>query len=63
MEHLKHEINKIEAEITKLEKQLKRAKELYQFLDRDLPQADIDCAISWYYHSDLTPAEIFQKIS
>ncbi len=52
----------LDNEIKELEKQLARAKELRQYLDRDLPQASIDLAITWYYHSDLTPAEIFQKI-
>ena len=62
MRLLKHEINKLESEIAQLEKQLNRAKELYQLLDRDLPQADVDSAISWYYHSNLSPAEIYQKV-
>lgn len=53
----------LDEEIKQLEKQLARAKELREYLDRDLPQEDIDCALSWYYHSNLTPAEIFQKIS
>jgi len=52
----------LDNEIKELEKQLVRAKELRQYLDRDLPQSAIDEALVWYYHTDLTPAQIFQKI-
>ena len=41
---------------------MNRKEELEQYLNRDLEQYQIDTAWSFYYTTDLTPAEIFQRI-
>lgn len=62
MSELTHEIEKMEAEIEKMQKQLNRAKELNKLLGDNPSHADASCATSWLLHSDLTPIAIIEKI-
>ena len=62
MSELIHEIEKIETEIEKMQKQLNRAKELNKLLGDNPTHADVSCETSWILHSDLTPVAIIDKI-
>lgn len=62
MSELTREIEKMEAEIKKMQKQLDRAKELNKLLGDNPSYEDACCAISWLLHSNLTPAVIMDKI-
>lgn len=62
MSELTREIEKMEAEIEKMQKQLNRAKELNKLLDNNPSYEDARCATSWLLHSDLTPMAIMDKI-
>ena len=62
MSELTREIEKMEAKIEGMQKQLDRAKELNKLLGDNLSYEDACCAISWLLHSDLTPVAIMNNI-
>lgn len=62
MSELTREIEKMEAEIKKIQKQLDRAKELNKLLGNNPSCEDARCATSWFFHSNLTPVAIMDKI-